>query len=733
MKILLGTLFFLSSLCAMGQDIPVGSWRTHLTYHNTHIVEFGENKVYAASANGLFFLDLETNELQPITKVDGLSDSDVGALSYRAANGQLLIAYRNGNIDVLEQDGIVNIRTILNADYPDKTLYDAENVGMFTYISSEFGIVRLDMDTYNIRDTYAEIGIDGEQVAVYDLQVIRDTIFAATAEGLKAAPIDESVNKQDFRNWTLLRSSNSIRKVAGGDDKVYFWEETSGVWEYAADTALLITDTELSSINGIAYGDEALLVLRNEQIEKIGSEVTTLEGSQIVSPQDATFGDDGTLWVADKATGLTTLGDDITESFFPSGTYAPEVYRLFYFEDRIVAVRGGYANGSAQGLPASFYLFEEGKWTNFTAESNNVGAVNLPDINDLTGFVYNPFDGKGYFTSYGGGLLVWNIEENTFEVIKSGFEQDTQGNVNLHSIVVDGVGDLWMGANRNVYTLPLNGTVNKIAVNGLTSPLDMAIDDFAQLWFRKSTGGLLVYQNGVSRSLSEGSNNGGLPSQTVLSLSNDREGSIWVGTAEGVAEFFSPSTALSSSPEDAVLPRFEGRPILQEDQVTAIAVDGGNRKWLGTNNGLWLFGPDGSSMIQQFTAENSPLLSNRITSLVVHPKTGEVFIGTDKGLVSYRSDATVASQQHADVKVFPNPVRPNYSGVVSISGLAEDVEVKITDISGELVWETQAAGGTATWNIRDYNGKRVKTGVYLIFSSSEDGEETFVTKVAVVE
>jgi hypothetical protein len=173
--------------------------------------------------------------------------------------------------------------------------------------------------------------------------------------------------------------------------------------------------------------------------------------------------------------------------------------------------------------------------------------------------------------------------------------------------------------------------------------------------------------------------------------------------------------------------------LLQDEKITAIEVDGGNRKWIGTERGVWLFNPTGESMVYNFTSENSPLLSNKIVDIEIDKITGEVFFATDKGIVSFRSDATNGNPTFDAVKIFPNPVTPDFSGNVGISGLTTDAIVKITDVSGKLVFETRAEGGTAVWGVRDYSGNRVSTGVYLVFASTADGSSRVVGKLAVIK
>jgi hypothetical protein len=197
--------------------------------------------------------------------------------------------------------------------------------------------------------------------------------------------------------------------------------------------------------------------------------------------------------------------------------------------------------------------------------------------------------------------------------------------------------------------------------------------------------------------------------------------------------FFNPFAVFNNTAFDALTPIFERRPLLNNETITSLAVDGGNRKWIGTHNGLWLFNADASVLIHHFTSQNSPLISNNILDIAVQPLTGEVFVATDKGIVSYRGTATEGEAVHSHVKVFPNPVRPDFTGLVGISGLVNNAVVKITDVNGRLVYETRAQGSTATWNVHDYTGRRAATGIYLIFSADAEGNETLVTKMAVIE
>jgi hypothetical protein len=210
---------------------------------------------------------------------------------------------------------------------------------------------------------------------------------------------------------------------------------------------------------------------------------------------------------------------------------------------------------------------------------------------------------------------------------------------------------------------------------------------------------------------------------------------MWVGTDKGVVVFDNPTAVFSGKNFDAYTPIFERRRLLGNETITSIAIDGGNRKWIGTKNGIFLFSTDGTELINNFNEKNSPLPSNEISYITAEPNTGEVYIRTSKGMVSYRGTATEGSSKQDEnaVKVFPNPVRPDFEGQIGIEGLVENAFVKITDVAGNLVYETRANGGTAVWNGKTLAGGRVETGIYLIFSANKKGEETLVSRLAVVK
>ena len=369
------------------------------------------------------------------------------------------------------------------------------------------------------------------------------------------------------------------------------------------------------------------------------------------------------------------------------------------------------------------FTYVNGNYGNFVTFAGNIESVEFTI-------------GKEYFIRTLGSLsslniinlLITKIDENTIQ-------QPRQ-------IKSETTGKYWIADYKNGLLSNSEGIFKSYSPSSLdtlyqTRRDSMVLDLEGNRWIKQgSFGGILVVSPRNQRQfISSGIGSGNLPSDDVRSLALDRDGQMWVGTNRGVVVFDNPSAVFSGRNFDAYTPIFERRRLLGNETVTSIAIDGGNRKWIGTKNGIFLFSPDGTELVSNFNEKNTPLPTNDIVSITAEPKTGEIYIRTTKGMVSYRGTATEGSlrQDESAVKVFPNPVRPDFEGQIGIEGLVENAFVKITDIAGNLVYETRANGGTAVWNGNTLSGRRVETGVYLIFSANAKGEETLVSRLAVIK
>ncbi|MBW8051231.1 MAG: hypothetical protein FVQ77_13000 [Cytophagales bacterium] len=877
--LLLFTLFFYTdTLC---QGIPIGTWRTHLSYRVGKSVAIVGNKVYCATESGFFYFDKDDNSLRPLSKIDGFSDINISKINYNTKLDILLIGYENGNIDLLKGNEIINVNDIersnnivgektINhiyfAEFKDRNGIDSLDMA---YLSCAFGIVVLDLSYYNpdikngkleVKETYSELGNNGAQIEVFGTTMNNDSLFLATANGVMAARLAPDINLLDFNNWLSFSDSTVYNFTVNGNilDSIAFMYDTS--WNYTFDTATYIVDSlPKSQIQLILFNDsvspfvptDTLIVwptyYNNYQFDTLGNatdssivfpdSVMSIETNTVIIPasninisgkkayaiasfnnkvytgllnenvihfyngkywqktniplsggisdmkisadkllitesnsiiilnkndsltiltnklfnypSEAAFDSEGFVWIADGVNGLVSDKDNPYKSYYPNGPFSSDVVKLYYSDGGIYTLPGGFGKWGGVG----FSLFKDEQWEHIYPAT--------PVMNSLITMVKNPVDNKIYFGSMGYGLFEqqagWPsdllvVHNDLNSTIKNSCQAGSPS-VMVTGLAVDKGGNLWIsnwqsdcanecGGGPYIHVKKIDETWESFDF-GFCFPKDIVIDDNNYKWIRLDQSneyGILVipenYKNDPAIHLTDITGNGGLPDINVQCITKDKNGDIWVGTNKGVAVFYNPSSVFTDFTDgdlNASTPIFGQRPLLETEQITTIAVDGGNRKWIGSRNGLWLFDDGATEEIINFTADNSPLLSNNIIDIVIHAKTGEVFIGTDKGIISFRGTSTESKSVHNNVEVFPNPVEPDFYGWVGIKGLAIDAIVKITDVSGNLVYETQAEGGMAVWNVNDYNGNRVKAGVYMIFSTTKDKEDSYVAKIAVKE
>ena len=398
-----------------------------------------------------------------------------------------------------------------------------------------------------------------------------------------------------------------------------------------------------------------------------------------------------------------------------------------------------------------------GNWKTLIAKNLSIsnfqnGIILASDLGEIFTFQNGKY---GNFMNFSGKIEDIELVNNQEYFIKTLNSVSILSNVNLQITKIneskireprqlksETIGKYWIADYKNGLLSNSEGNFKSYSPSSLdtlyqTRRDSIVLDLDGNRWIRQGNfGGILVISSKNQRQfISTGAGSGNLPSENVKSLALDRDGQMWVGTDKGVVVFDNPNAIFSGKNFDAYTPVFERRRLLGNEIISSVAIDGGNRKWMGTRNGIFLFNPDGTELVSNFNEKNSPLPSNEISYITAELNTGEVYIRTPKGMVSYRGTATEGTlkQDESGVKVFPNPVRPDFNGTIGIEGLVENAFVKITDIAGNLVFETRANGGTAIWNGNTLSGGRVKTGIYLIFSANAKGEETLVSRLAVVK
>src|SRR5437762_5277067 len=726
-------------------------WKEYLPYNSAIDLAAGDNKIYCATPYSLFTVDLADHSIERLSRMTGLAETGISAICYNEGNRKLFIAYANSNIDIIYRTDIFNIPDIKRESIVgDKSIYNIYSLADNYYLSTGLGVIVVDGNRYEIKDSWI-IGNNGDNVRVNGLTSDANFFYAATDEGLKRIPVNNA-NPSSYLNWQLLSGANGLSAGSCAD-----------VID-ASNKVIVLKNDSLFALNGnswnLFYADGNKITAINSSGGKIAvchrlagpvSKVVILNADGSVSkiiqqngvtpfPRKALLYN-GSYWIADQFNGL---------SKFSSGSTADEVYspnspesiasgEMLEYNDVFYASAGEVNDSwNYQYNGNGIYRYKNGEWKNF----NRFHYPVLDSMLDFITVAVDTRDESVWAGSFGGGLLHIKTDE-TFEIFKqnsplmphpldpssyrvAGLLFDRESNLwisnfgSLQPLLVRKADNTWKS-----FSLPFTLVENALA--------QIVTDDANQLWIISPLGnGLICYDHGNSiddinddhwKIYRSGAGNGNLPSNNVLCIAKDKSGFIWVGTDDGIGVIQCAQDVFNTGCE-AILPIVQqgnfGGYLFKGENVSSIAVDGADRKWVATRNGVWLISADGEKVIERFTEDNSPLLSNEVRKIAVNKKTGEVYFATAKGICSFRGSATEGGEDNSNVLVFPNPVPPNFGGTIGIRGLAENSIVKITELAGRLVYQTRALGGQAVWDGRDYKGRKISSGIYLVLVSNDD-------------
>lgn len=754
-------------------QLKIGEWRDHLSYSQALSVAETESSVFCSTRGGLFSYNKKTHSIQRLSKVTGLSETDIKAIKYNRENDILLVAYSNANIDLIEGNTIINLSDIYRKQITGKkTINNIMMYGDNAYLSCGFGIVVVNLKKKEISGTYY-IGENGSKVEVFETCVDQyDTIYAATETGIYKADI----NNNNLENYSFWEKETSI-PYAGAQfnsicyynnrvfvnhhdennnvDDVYYKENNS--WHVlnsysVINRALTCSGGKLIivSLYRVNIFDENL-----ELVELIDDYMT----DDIQYPRYAIIDDSGILWIADYANGLIRSEDFLEyESIFPNGPFDSNVWDIEVAGENLWMAAGGL----------------EGAWGNSWSNSGVSSNINnnwevhnyrtvdeMENIRDVVKVIIDPQNSQRvYAGTWGYGVLEF-VDNKLVNVHNENNSDGSLQNiypgspyVRTAGLAFDSQNNLWItnsGVPNPISVKKVDGSwknFNYAPYIGEAFMGEILITPYDHKWVVLPRGhGLLAFDNKntiddeTDDEIKKLNVRVWQPNGSVLTLNDihsialDLENHIWIGTNSGVVVFYGPERVFTTNDYLGSQPSVDlgdsiYHALLGSETVTAIAVDGANRKWLGTeDSGVFLVSDDGTEELLNFNLNNSPLPSNKIFSISINDESGEVFFGTGKGIVSYRSTAIKSDFGKQEVYVFPNPVRENYDGPVTVRGLPYDSEVKITDITGNIVYETKSLGGQAIWYGRNFSGKKVQTGVYLVFASNYDASQKLVTKI----
>ena len=756
---LLFTILFVSNFSMAQTDIRIGQWKSHLPFNEgVHITQSSEDIIYATEW-ALMYINKEDNSIKTIDKIKGLSGVGIERIKHTGTADVLIVAYENSVIDLVKPTEIITLFDIKeNSNIAgDRRIYDIfVDTDSTAFLATGYGISKINFNQ-NIF-TFSTI----PELAFTGVIVKNNTIYVTSDEGIYTAPNSTNLNLQDFGNWTLLDEADgfpmeySADKIAEYNGKIYV-DIDDVLYTYENN----VLDSVYHSPGfGIKYltveGNHLVLGLNcedgcNGKVVLFDSSGTQTEVTSCINrPVHGIEDENGIVWMADEWNRFRSYNSNTgfcDNGFSLNSPYSIKSSDIEIHKGELWVTAGGITiTNYFQFFFECFYRTVDGEWEHY----NRNNRQDLQGTLDFLRFAFHPEKDIAYIGSYWNGLV--KFENNEFTIYEDDNTEEL-GNppvgdehvTKVAGVVFDENNNLWMAntdSPKPIVRLSDEGEWKNYSIPlGTGSLIEVIIDDYNNKWFTvgDNSAGILVFNEnegvGNPEYHSFKTSNSVLPTNVVNCLVKDLDGDIWAGTADGIVFFECGSNALSSDCQGTRrIVEQEGinEYLLRGEDVQTIAVDGANRKWVGTTNGVFVLSPNGDELIARFNVENSPLYDNLISDIAINKETGEVYIGTGQGIISYRTDSTLGDDffHQPEVVVFPNPVRPEYSGPIAIKGLARDSQVKITDINGQLVYENTALGGQFVWDGKDYTGRKASSGVYLVLGTSTKNRENPGTVVA---
>ncbi len=749
----------------------IGTWQVFPSYHTATRNVTAGNVVYSLMGRNLMSYNTVDSEVRLYDNTNTLSDRDISLIDYSSEAKRLIIVYANNNIDLLDaNDNVLNLSALKDKSIIGKNITDIYMDGSKALLSTGFGFMEVDLKEGTFADSY-RLGLSASAITQSDSHV-----FLATTTGIYRC--DKSKNMHQRDNWELVRDTSDIQKIAWFEDRLYA-VNAKGFMVMRDDDGTIETRyggvfTYLHTVNDELRWSSGMYLYSKAK----GSPVNSI--AQQNTWKDVSYGN-GTYWVSDGESGLRGYKlkegkyEAVTSPIQPNSPKNDLSYRLRWVGDRLLVSGGINTNEGIRNTPTAM-MYEDGKWTNFE-ELTNPDPTTYPNIllANTTDILQDPSDDTHHYASlHRNGIAeyrnckfdtLWNCNNSPLQSILS-LSKRKLNYVSCSSLQYDQQNNIWM-------TNSENDTIIRIwKADGKWEALYYEEIAGAQLCDR-----FLMHSSGMvmlnCRSMTNNSGHKGffvLDTNGTLSntrddkhklittivnqdettyspdyfysMTEDLDGRVWVGTDLGLFVMSDPTEAFKSNFRftQIKINRNDGSGLadylLSGVSITCVAVDGANRKWIGTQaSGVFLVSADGQETLHHFTSEDSPLPSDFVQDIAVNPLTGEVMIATDGGLCSYMSDAIEAAGtlEKDNVVCFPNPVASDYTGPVVVKGLTYDSEVKIFSTGGQLVWSGRSLGGQFTWNGCNKAGRRVASGVYHVVANNSEGKKAIVTRIVMVK
>lgn len=736
---------------------PVGSWSDHLNYSSFRHVVAGNRQIFASTGSSIMIYDQEKIQLRRLSTINGLSETGISAIAWSEDHHALVVAFSTTNIDIIKGNTVYNIPDIERKQIAGRKEINKIRIrGQYAYLACSFGIVIIDIIRTEIFDTWKP-GTGSGNCEVLDVAFGNGEIFAATDIGVFSADISNP-GLAYYANWSRISTlpSPAARYSASifSGNKLYVNQagtEGDSVFSIGTQTELFLYDQGVFNTSFDSTDEGFIITGGNIRIfNNNGTLVRSIDSYGFGTPNalQTAISNNG-IYIADFSWGLIEKKNsgDYRILTLP-GPVSNDAINVCSHNGKTIICSGGIdASWNNLWNPMRVSVSENNSWSHFSIDSISDPLRSAVDNTDSDHF---------FLSTWGGGLL--EIRNNT--IVKQYTEKNSplqtiipdKPYVRICGLAMDKGNNLWITQTEvpgSIKILKPDGSwiVNPVTINSPTIG-DIIISRSGKKWIVLPRGnGFFVLDDNSTpdyfdddlykKMLVYTSDNEVI--QFVYCIAEDLDGNIWVGTDQGPVIYYNPDRIFESDIKAyrIKIPRNDGSGLadymLGTETITSIAVDGSNRKWLGTaGSGAYLLSADGTSQILSFNEDNSPLFSNSVPSVAVDNKTGDVWFATTKGILSYRGNAIEGLSQFTNVYAFPNPVREDYNGIVTITGLMRDTQIRITDISGNLVYKTVSDGGQASWDLMTYKGRRVATGVYMIFCTNSDGSQSCVIKLLVI-
>lgn len=755
-------------------------WETYFSYNSTTSIAEGVNEIYFASYNSIFSYNIFNSQIEKFDTLNELSGDEISAFYHSENNNLIAIGYSSGFLQIinLNSNSIINIYDILNKPTIPA---DRKKINHFyqneddLLISTGYGISVYDINAFEFGDTYY-IGDFASMLNISSTIVDENYIYASSPDlGIFRANLES--NLIDFNSWQAIYTGN-IYELLINENNILFYDDFNLM--SIKNEEIITLSTLQNEIKNVSINDSKIIIISEDNCIIYNNDLSQIL-NLFESETYMTIFNDGIIknnktYIATDEKGVLVIENSNNSFSFlkPDGPLENNIFSVETLNNHTWVSFGSYSEYfnpyPLKYSGVSSYDENLESWFNITKDSIPNQAVNLNNIS------INPFDNNNVFiSSFHGGLIEMDnfnfteLYDNNNSGLETLLTSDSEyESIRISDIEFDENGDLWVLNSRvdnplKSFSLDNNSwnsyDFTEIINDGFQDELgfnDIEIDDYGNKWIASLRSGLIGFNNDsgnirLRKVFSQDQSD--MPSSYVKSIAVDNNNHLWIGTVQGLRVLYNTSNFFDASvvttQKIVILEDGIPRELLEQQYITNIEVDGANNKWVGTiGSGVFYFSPNGQQTIYHFTKENSPLPSNNINDISVNSVNGKVYFATDRGLVSFNTGSSSSSENFSNAFVYPNPVRPEFNtqlDKIKIKGLTENVNIKITDIAGNLVAEAQSNinsryrnfnleidGGTAFWNGKNLRNQNVASGVYILMLSDLESYETKILKLMII-